>query len=89
MNEMGEGRLLDDVAPRVLADLTGCVVVVTGANGGQGLAEAAMLVTAGARVIVGDLKPEPSDELRRVLDDADRATGGADYVCLDGTSPEA
>lgn len=89
MNEMGEGRLLDDVARRVLADLTGCVVVVTGANGGQGLAEAAMLVTAGARVIVGDLKPEPSDELRRVLDDADRATGGADYVCLDVTSPEA
>ncbi|MFI7583059.1 SDR family NAD(P)-dependent oxidoreductase [Kocuria sp. M1N1S27] len=66
-------------------DLTGRVVVVTGADSGQGLAAARMLATAGAQVLAADLAPEPSEELRAVIDTHDRTVA---YLRLDVTVPE-
>lgn len=43
-----------------MIDMTSRTVVVTGANGGQGLAETLMLATAGANVIATDLTAESS-----------------------------
>lgn len=47
-------------------DMTGRVLVVTGADGGQGLAEVRLLTAAGAHVLAVDLSPEPSRALRQV-----------------------
>ena len=59
--------------------LAGRVVVVTGANGGQGLAEARMLADAGAVVVATDIAEAPSSALQGVLDSA----GGGSYGQLD------
>lgn len=48
-------------------DMTGKTVVVTGANGGQGLAETLMLASAGAKVIATDSSAEPSPELEEAV----------------------
>ena len=64
--------------------MRGKVVVVTGANGGQGLAEARLLVAAGAHVLAGDLTPEPSGELQQVMPEY---AGAVTYLRLDVTSP--
>jgi NAD(P)-dependent dehydrogenase (short-subunit alcohol dehydrogenase family) len=49
----------------VTADsLRDAVVVVTGAGGGIGAATARALLQAGARVVAGDLRPEPLADLR-------------------------
>jgi len=45
-----------------LPGLAGKVIVVTGAAGGQGIAETAILAASGARVIATDLAPAPSPE---------------------------
>jgi NAD(P)-dependent dehydrogenase (short-subunit alcohol dehydrogenase family) len=70
--ETGSGRL---PAPR--ADLTGRVVVVTGAGQGQGAAEARLLAARGATVVGCDLTPEPAEALpgvdHRQLDVTDAA----------------
>jgi 3-oxoacyl-[acyl-carrier protein] reductase len=42
-------------------DFTGKIALVTGAGGGMGLAAALGLLTAGARVALMDLKPEPAE----------------------------
>ncbi|MCT9868184.1 SDR family NAD(P)-dependent oxidoreductase [Paenarthrobacter aurescens] len=61
-------------------------VVVTGANGGQGLAEALMLVTAGATVIATDLTLEPSTALEEVVTKHPERIA---YRQLDVTLPDA
>ncbi|WP_077489624.1 SDR family NAD(P)-dependent oxidoreductase [Sinomonas mesophila] len=60
--------------------LAGRVVVVTGANGGQGLAEARMLADAGAVVLAADLAGAPSPALEAVLAGAAET---ASYLRLD------
>jgi 3alpha(or 20beta)-hydroxysteroid dehydrogenase len=52
------------------AQLEGCVAIVTGAAGGQGAAEARLLVERGARVLIGDVNAERGSELERELGDA-------------------
>ena len=66
------------------ADLTGRVVVVTGAGGGQGLAESRLLVAAGAVVLAADLTPEPSPGLQQVIAEHGSALS---YIRLDVTAP--
>ena len=66
------------------ADLTGRVVVVTGAGGGQGLAESRLLVAAGAVVLAADLAPEPSPGLQQVIAEHGSALS---YIRLDVTAP--
>ncbi|MCD4851080.1 SDR family oxidoreductase [Arthrobacter sp. AK01] len=66
--------------------MTDRTVVVTGANGGQGLAEALMLVTAGATVIATDLTPEPSTALEAVVT---KHLERIAYRQLDVTLPDA
>lgn len=66
-------------------DLTGRVVVVTGAGGGQGLAEVRMLAAAGAHVLAADLAAEPSRALREVMASHD---GAVVYLRLDVADPE-
>jgi 3alpha(or 20beta)-hydroxysteroid dehydrogenase len=44
-----------------MADLTGRIVVVTGAARGQGAAEAVALASSGATVIAADILPEPEE----------------------------
>ncbi len=63
-------------------DLTGTVVVVTGATAGIGRATARLLVAEGARVALGGRRQERLDELVRELG-ADRAVG----VAMDVRSP--
>ncbi|MFJ6376136.1 SDR family NAD(P)-dependent oxidoreductase [Pseudarthrobacter oxydans] len=46
-----------------LPDLSGKTIVVTGASGGQGSAEVALLVANGASVIATDLAPVPGETL--------------------------
>lgn len=65
-------------------DLTGRVVVVTGAGGGQRLAETRLLAAAGAVVLAADLAPEPSPDLRQVIAEHGSALA---YVRLDVTAP--
>ncbi len=50
--------------------LEGCVAIVTGAAGGQGAAEARLLVERGARVLIGDVDDERGAALARELGDA-------------------
>jgi 3alpha(or 20beta)-hydroxysteroid dehydrogenase len=45
-------------------DMTDRNVVITGANGGQGLAETLMLAAAGAAVVAADLAAEPSTAMK-------------------------
>ena len=66
------------------ADLTGRVVVVTGAGGGQGLADSRLLVAAGAVVLAADLAPEPSPGLQQVIAEHGSALS---YIRLDVTAP--
>lgn len=61
-------------------DISGRAVVVTGANGGQGLAEVRMLAHAGAAVIAADLTEAPSPELRQVQEGL---PGSVSYISLD------
>ncbi|TQK18351.1 3alpha(or 20beta)-hydroxysteroid dehydrogenase [Microbacterium sp. SLBN-154] len=73
-------------------DLAGQVVVVTGAAGGQGAAEALVLASAGARVIatdVADTAPalEGSEATYRTLDVADESAWGALAAELAGGPP--
>ncbi len=42
-------------------DFTGRVAVVTGAGGGMGLEVATLILEAGGRIVMIDLKPEPAD----------------------------
>ena len=49
-------------------DLTGKVVVVTGAARGQGAAEATALAAAGATVVATDVRPFTTPEGGRHLD---------------------
>lgn len=67
-----------------MIDMTEKVLVVTGANGGQGLAEVRMLASAGAYVYATDRSPEPSEELREVIDEHDSSVS---YLRLDVTRP--
>jgi 3alpha(or 20beta)-hydroxysteroid dehydrogenase len=47
--------------------LDDCVAIVTGAAGGQGAAEASLLVERGASVLVGDIDDEPGERLAEKL----------------------
>lgn len=61
---MDEPMMAASQAPGI--DMTGRVVVVTGAGGGQGLAEVRLLAEAGAHVLTVDLSAEPSEALQQV-----------------------
>lgn len=50
-----------------MIDMNGRVVVISGANGGQGLVETQMLAAAGAAVIASDLSDDPSPALGRIV----------------------
>ncbi|WP_138444116.1 SDR family NAD(P)-dependent oxidoreductase [Sinomonas susongensis] len=63
-------------------DMSGRIVVITGSNGGQGLAEVRMLADAGALVIATDVTEEPSPALRSALED----TRSISYRALDVSS---
>jgi 3alpha(or 20beta)-hydroxysteroid dehydrogenase len=54
----------------VTASLDGCVAVVTGGAGGQGQAEARMLVERGARVVMADVDDDLGEALASELGDA-------------------
>lgn len=65
-------------------DMTDAVVVITGANGGQGLAETLLLATSGATVLAADLTAEPSAALKAgAVSHPDRIV----YRQLDVTEP--
>ncbi|MCM0616837.1 SDR family oxidoreductase [Paenarthrobacter sp. TYUT067] len=49
--------------PMLLPDLAGKTIVVTGANGGQGQAEVALLLANGVTVIATDLAEDPAPQL--------------------------
>lgn len=66
--------------------LTGKVAVVTGGNGGIGLAMAAALAEAGARVVLAARNPDKGAEAVRHI--ADRG-GDARFVPADLSDPEA
>jgi 3alpha(or 20beta)-hydroxysteroid dehydrogenase len=51
------------------ATLDACVAIVTGAAGGQGAAEARLLVDRGARVLVGDIDDDAGEKLAAELGD--------------------
>src|SRR4051812_42647760 len=51
------------------APLDACVAIVTGAAGGQGAAEARLLVERGAHVLVGDIDDEAGEKLAAELGD--------------------
>src|SRR2546423_620187 len=51
------------------ASLAACVAVVTGAAGGQGAAEARLLVERGARVVAGDIDDDAGEKLVAELGD--------------------
>ena len=70
--------------PTRLPGLAGRIVVVTGAAGGQGLAESRLLVENGAHVVVADLADEPGDEVRALRD---AGPGSVRYHRLDVSSP--
>jgi 3alpha(or 20beta)-hydroxysteroid dehydrogenase len=50
--------------------LDGCVAIVTGAAGGQGAAEARLIVERGAKVLVGDIDDDAGTALASELGDA-------------------
>ena len=60
-----------------MARLDGCVAIVSGAAGGQGAAEARLLVAQGAQVVLGDIDDEAGTAL------ADELGGAARYAHLD------
>lgn len=62
--------------------LEGRLVVVTGAAGGQGLAECRLLAENGATAVAADLAAEPSDAVRAL-------PSTVRYVRLDVASPES
>lgn len=68
-----------------LPDLAGKTIVITGANGGQGGAETALLLANGADVIAADLAFEPCEEL---LACAGIGPGRLHYRRLDVSSAE-
>lgn len=65
-----------------MEDLKGKVVAVTGGASGIGLATVQRLHSLGARIVVGDLAPEPSQSLHDLIADPDRLL----YVQLDVSS---
>ncbi len=65
------------------AQLDTCVAIVTGAAGGQGAAEARLLVERGARVLIGDIDEERGTELANELGD------DAAFASLDVTDEAA
>lgn len=67
-----------------LPGLDGRVVVVTGALGGQGMAESRLLVENGATVVVADLAPEGEDAVRELTA---AGPGSARYARVDVSSP--
>lgn len=69
----------------VLPDLAGSLVIVTGAAGGQGRAEALLLAANGAEVIAADLR-DNADEL---LASASGLAGTVTYCRLDVTNEES
>ncbi len=66
-------------------NMSGKVVVVTGANGGQGFAEVRMLAEAGAEVLATDVTELPSAALRGLMDDLASAVS---YMRLDVSMKE-
>src|SRR5690242_2716179 len=52
-----------------MAPLDGCVAIVTGGAGGQGAAEARVLVERGARVLVGDVDDAGGEKVVGALGD--------------------
>ena len=68
-----------------LPGLQSAVVVVTGAAGGQGLAECQLLVENGADVVATDLATAPSDALAEL---ATLGPGSLRYIPLDVSSAE-
>jgi len=68
------------ITAQPLPGVTGKTVVVTGALGGQGLAECAVLLASGAHVIATDLAETASDAL---LQAAALTEGTLDYTHLD------
>ena len=66
-------------------DLEGRVIVITGAGGGQGLAEARLLASAGAQVVATDVTPKPSPELAAALGE-EAASGRIHYLQSDVSS---
>ncbi|MFC0681569.1 SDR family NAD(P)-dependent oxidoreductase [Lysobacter korlensis] len=69
-----------------LPGLDGKVIVLTGASGGQGVAETALLTVSGATVVATDLSAEAGAELAAVVD---RHPENVVYRRLDVTSPGA
>jgi 3alpha(or 20beta)-hydroxysteroid dehydrogenase len=65
-----------------MARLDGCVAIVSGAAGGQGAAEARLLVAQGARVLLGDIDDSAGATL------AEELGASADYAHLDVTSED-
>jgi 3alpha(or 20beta)-hydroxysteroid dehydrogenase len=63
--------------------LEGCVAIITGAAGGQGAAEARVIVERGAKVLIGDIDDDAGAALARELGDA------AIYVHLDVRDEDA
>lgn len=53
-----------------IPDLTGRVAVVTGGNGGLGLATSRQLATHGALVVIGARNLEKAESARKVIDSA-------------------
>jgi len=72
-------------APLQFAGFLGKTIVVTGALGGQGLAECRVLAAAGATVIATDL---PARDPKDLLDSVAGFAGEVIFRALDVTSPE-
>ena len=72
--------------PIQLPGLSGKVVVITGANGGQGAAETLLLLASGATVIATDVQDSPSETL---VSTGNRHPGHLHYLKLDVASKEA
>lgn len=70
------------VVCRVMGRVDGKVVVISGGARGLGAAHARMLVTEGARVVIGDILDGPGEELAHELGSAAR------FVHLDVVNPD-
>lgn len=65
-------------------NITGKVVIITGASSGIGEATAKLLAAKGARVVLGARR---EDRLKQIADDIKNSGGKAAYQALDVTSP--